>query len=50
MAGTIQSNKDKEMAARLKREGVKRIKARCPICHKVVNVNGLYNHIWTCSK
>ena len=47
MAGKARSEKDKAMAARLKREGVKRTKARCPICNKMVSLKALYNHIAT---
>jgi len=48
MAGESQRNKDKAMAARLKKEGVKRTRARCPVCNRVVNVKGIYQHIVTC--
>lgn len=44
----IRSQKDKEMAAYMKRMGVKRTTARCPICHKLVNLGSLSNHIFTC--
>ena len=33
------------MAARLKKDGVKRESARCPICQKVVALNQLQVHI-----
>lgn len=39
---------DKANAARMKAEGVKRKVARCPICYRMVNLKGIYNHIITC--
>ncbi len=47
MSGNNRSIKDKAMAARMKREGVVRKIARCPICNKTVNLKGLYTHIVT---
>jgi uncharacterized protein with PIN domain len=37
--------KDQAMAARLKKDGVKRDSARCPICNKVMNLKDFANHI-----
>ena len=42
-----QKVKDKAIAARMKREGVVRKVARCPVCNKMVNVKGIYTHIAT---
>lgn len=43
--------KDQSMAAHLKAAGDERTKARCPICHVVVSLSTLYNHIChTCQK
>jgi len=48
MAGSAGPNrraKDAAMAARLKKEGVKRTLMRCPICSKMIAVAGAYVHI-----
>ena len=45
MAANASNNKDKEMASHLKKRGVKRTGARCPICNKIVALNNLYKHI-----
>lgn len=34
--GQARSQKDKEMAARMKREGIERKTGRCPNCYKIV--------------
>ena len=47
MSGNIRSIKDKAMATRMKKDGVVRKVARCPICNKVVGLKGLYSHIVT---
>jgi len=41
---------NKAMAARLKKEGVTRTVARCPICNRVVSLKGLAHHIATCRR
>ena len=48
MAGVKQREKDKAMAARMKREGVVRKFARCPICYSLKPLKSFYNHISTC--
>ena len=45
MANSAKNNKDKEMAAMLKKLGVERTQARCPICSVVVSIKGLQKHI-----
>ena len=45
MATKAQAQKDREMAARLKREKDRREVARCPICSKVVALNQLPVHL-----
>ena len=40
------AQKDQEMAARMKRDGVTRTTGRCPICHDVVGNNG--GHLLQC--
>ena len=42
------SNKDKEMAATLKKRGVTRTVCRCPICHNVVALNNFPAHVMKC--
>lgn len=37
--------KDQAMAARLKKDNVKRDSGRCPICSKVVSLGQLQTHI-----
>lgn len=44
------SIKDKEMASRLKREGVTRNVMKCPMCHRVVSINGLFSHLSECGR
>lgn len=39
---------NKEMAKHLKARGVRRTTCRCPICHHLVGLSGLENHIRTC--
>lgn len=36
------------MAARMKAEGVERRTCRCPICHHLVSINGLFSHLTGC--
>lgn len=45
MATKAQAQQDREMAARLKKEGDKREVARCPICNAVVSMNNFINHV-----
>lgn len=40
--------KDQARAADLKKRGIGRTVARCPICNRVVAINGFYGHIVTC--
>ena len=42
------SLKDAAMAAQLKKEGVERTVAACPICHRVVSLTRLPVHVLTC--
>ena len=41
-------NKNMAMASRMKREGIVRTVARCPVCNGMVGINRLYTHIVTC--
>ena len=42
---TRRIQKDKEMAAELKRRGIRRVDATCPICMKTISLAQLYKHI-----
>jgi hypothetical protein len=42
--------KDANMAAAMKKAKVERHHCRCPMCHNIVGLNGLYNHLGKCSK
>lgn len=39
------SAKDQEMAARMKKEGVKRHTMQCPICYKLISIDQSYAHL-----
>jgi len=43
--GANRSNKDKAMAAELKKQGITRTTQRCPICNKTISLNQFYKHI-----
>ncbi len=45
MATKANAQKDREMASRLKKEGVKREVARCPICSQVVALSKFPVHL-----
>lgn len=45
MAGSDRSTKDKQMASRLKADGVERWDGRCPICYKIVRNAAMHGHI-----
>ena len=40
--------KDSAMAARMKQLGIERRSGNCPICHHMVNLPNMNNHITTC--
>lgn len=40
--------KDANMAAAMKKAGIERREGRCPICHTLKSLGGMYNHIATC--
>jgi hypothetical protein len=42
------SVKDKEMAAMLKRLGIKRTTGKCALCNSLVSLKGMYGHIVQC--
>jgi hypothetical protein len=46
--GTRLKAKNQAMAAEMKRLGVERKVARCPVCNKIVALNGIATHINTC--
>jgi hypothetical protein len=48
MAKGKNSERDKEMAAELKRRGVKRTIGRCEICKHYIGVGGLPQHLMVC--
>lgn len=37
--------KDGAMAKRMKEEGVTRNVARCPVCHFLISLHHMYNHV-----
>ena len=43
--GQNRSAKDKQRAARLKREGDERREGHCPICYRIVGNAGMSGHI-----
>ena len=46
--GKIRSMRDKERAARMKREGVERTTGRCAICYRIIQIDSSktrYRHI-----
>ncbi len=43
-AGKNRSSKDKEMAARLKKEGVERWTGRCCVCYRIISNDKAYAH------
>lgn len=45
MSKTNRSQKDKEMAAELKRRRVTRTVLRCPICNRVMSIKAFQTHI-----
>lgn len=48
MAGQAKKNKDKEMAAYLKKKGVRRTTTQCPFGHHPVSVEALSGHLAVC--
>lgn len=44
---SAQRNKDQARAAYMKERGIVRRVARCPLCHRIVNID-MYNHIVAC--
>ena len=45
--GAAQSTKDKERAANLKRQGVRRTTGRCAICYRIIELSRMHNHVAT---
>ncbi len=45
MAGSDRSTKDKQMAARLKAEGVERWEGRCHVCYAIVRNSAMLGRI-----
>jgi hypothetical protein len=43
-----QRERDQNRAMYMKKHGIRRALARCPICNNVVSINKLYQHIVTC--
>ena len=44
------SNKAKAMAAYMKAKGITRTSARCPMCHRLIQLRSLPNHILACGR
>lgn len=42
--------KDAAMASAMKREGVERTVAQCPMCHALIALRLLYGHICSCGR
>lgn len=40
-----QREKNSAMAAMMKAQGIKRTTTRCPVCHKLIGIDGLYHHV-----
>lgn len=45
---TATKNANVAMAARMKAEGVTRRTCRCPICHHLIGLSGLFSHLGGC--
>lgn len=43
-----QQERNMHMASEMKRLGITRTTGRCPICHHVVALRGMFNHIISC--
>ena len=46
--GNTRSQRDKERAARMKREGIERTTGRCAVCYKIISIQSRksrYTHI-----
>lgn len=43
--GSRLKQKNAEMAARMKAEGIKRGSMNCPMCHKLVGIASLFSHL-----
>jgi ribosomal protein S27AE len=41
--------KDSNMAAAMKRDGIKRKHTACPMCHRTVSLAALYGHLGRCN-
>ena len=48
MSGQDKSAKDKAMAARMKKQGIKRTHLRCSMCHGLVPIKAYPSHIINC--
>jgi len=48
MSLTNKKQKDAAMAALMKKLGIERKHCNCPMCHKVVNLSSLSNHLDKC--
>ncbi len=42
--------KDSAMASMMKRLGIERTSANCPLCHQLIALRQLYSHICTCGR
>lgn len=42
--------KDAAMASMMKRLGIERTSANCPLCHQLISLRQLYGHICTCGR
>lgn len=48
--GADKSAKDKQMAARMKQEGITRKTCRCPMCHGLINIKSYASHLGVCRR
>lgn len=46
--GARLKQKNTEMAARMKQEGVVRNVMLCPMCHRQITIGGLFKHLGNC--
>ena len=48
--GARKRAKDSAMAAAMKAAGIERGVCRCPVCHALVGLGGLYSHLGRCGR
>lgn len=50
MAVADRRAKDSAMAQHMKKDGVTRTSMKCPMCHSIVSINGLFGHLGQCGR